>query len=268
MIIGITGFAGSGKDTFKEILIQEIGNKFNEVNVPSLNINSLAFAQTLKKALCEIYDLNSNVLEDRKLKESNYQTLNRKNPFLITVDSVLKFLHQFNIILDEDDVFDWLKSSNFEKTIETPRKLMQIYGTEIAKILTNNPTIHIDKTLSLIENTQSLSIISDVRFLDEFYLLKQYAKKNRDRFYLFYIDRRVVTPEYSVSMHQSEKEVFYLKELSDTIIINNHKDLSYLRELIQKEVKILFKLLNPVNKISLQDSVLNNSETKNWSSHP
>ena len=67
MLIGITGKAGSGKDTISDALVE------------SLSYRKIAFADTLKNMMCIMLNVSREELEDRDFKESFPELLNGKS---------------------------------------------------------------------------------------------------------------------------------------------------------------------------------------------
>lgn len=118
-IIGLTGLAGSGKDSTANIFKEDT------------NVQILSFAHPLKDVCELLFDLEKEQLNDNKLKE--------------------------------------IKDKRWGKS---PRELMQWFGTDIIRNF--DPDFFVKKMENTIINShKKIVIITDVRFENEFNLIKK-----------------------------------------------------------------------------------------------
>jgi hypothetical protein len=81
MIIGITGLAGAGKDTFAAIL----KNYFDNLKIPK-ETKIYHYADILKKICIDLYNMNPKMVYDNNLKEVPSKLLDGKSPRQILQD--------------------------------------------------------------------------------------------------------------------------------------------------------------------------------------
>lgn len=110
MIIGLSGKAGSGKDTLADVLVSEY------------NYTKYSFSDNLKSTLAELFELDIDIFYDRSLKDTLFDT-----PIMLTEDIEKKLLNIAETQLKQELIFPKLKTREFI----SPREMMQIVGTEV-----------------------------------------------------------------------------------------------------------------------------------------
>lgn len=151
--IGILGLAGSGKDTFATMLVQEL----NDLGaMPDLIIDR--YAAPLKKLTANIFGLTLDELEDREIKEKPKQ-VNRDvmiEEVFHCLEGVLKFSD------DELDEASHLFFENFQSAAAiSPRQFQQVFGTEVVRKVKR--TAWRDR----LQNRPRDIVVPDVRFENE-----------------------------------------------------------------------------------------------------
>ena len=217
-LIAVSGVKGSGKDTFTEMLqyclsVPKIFRQywfykyFHKLIKPKYK--KIAFADPLKKMLSDLLNIPLNSFYNRNFKEDyviDVSTLNVPQP-KVTDDCLnLNFNKlpdsKFNKMIKQLD--QMLLNSNL-----SIRQLMQYFGTEIMQKYFGK-RVWINSTL---RNASKYTIISDLRFIEEYNAVKE------QNGIVIYIDR----PGYEFGQHASEREMKELLENKeyDFIVINN-----------------------------------------------
>lgn len=242
-IIGIAGCKNSGKDTVADMInyIFHVGiTKANYSNYLTtknkiqnkLHDRTIHFADNLKKCISILYNIDINVLNDRKYKDELYYCINT-NKFIneeniggrynkINIDDLkyetLKEILEFN---DKNNIISIIKI----------RTLLQYFGTDLCRNnLSNN--IWIKSTIGNAVNiaeTKKVCIIPDVRFENEANAIKNNAMSLYGR--VIKINRDV-----EQQTHDSENIDFEC----DYTINNN----GTLMQLFYKVLNIIVELLN------------------------
>ena len=211
-LIAISGLKNSGKSEaahmlkyllnapkpFRRYFWYKLGLKF------SCKWKITSFAKPLKEVLSIILKEDICKFENRNFKENYFVSIgsNRVIP---------------RELLDDNDI---LSDNKFTKLIKTNeplpsniylsiRQLMQYFGTEVCRKYLGE-TVWIDATL---KNRKNHTIISDLRFKNEFDIVKQYNGK------VIYIKRDCSKP----GSHASEREIIdlYNQNKFDYVVENN-----------------------------------------------
>lgn len=209
---GIVAFCGakySGKSTSATIFKEHYTGPTEE----------LAFAGHLKNTCSKVFNIDMKYFLDPALKEvelESYINLTREN-----VEQVLK---EFYI-----DKFDYNLHirSHVGEVFDTPRRLLQYVGTEVLHPL--DPLIHVKVTLRN-KNPDKLSIITDLRFVQEFVHMK-----SQDGFLPVYVHNLSAEARALGDTHASEKQVLLFKD--ECLKLDNNHDLPALTKGIQDLIK-------------------------------
>jgi len=135
-IYGICGYKGSGKDTLAKMVV-----KFNG------NFTVLHFADDLKKFASEIFGIEEKYFHDVSLKEVSISP--------VVMDD---FIHSMKSVTG----LDILPRG---KTANTPREVLQYFGTEYVRSVEDN--YWVDRVVSKVKRIGSKVLIPDVRFPNE-----------------------------------------------------------------------------------------------------
>lgn len=155
MIIGLSGKAGSGKDSFADILVRQEG------------YTKLSFARNLKEMCKKVFGLTDYDVYDQEGKEKNFEfphTLLSQDLFDIHrwVKEVTPGVKVSPLGLSNSiRLFVELKTTEFK----SPRELLQFVGTEICRQCYSRE-YHIDVVKVQILNGKNV-VIADARFENE-----------------------------------------------------------------------------------------------------
>jgi hypothetical protein len=229
-IISFSGRKHSGKTLLSELLQKKY------------NYQILYFADGLKKLICDLMNINRNVLDSMK---DIQQEINLKDKITI----VSKRLGLEHLSIDE------LK--RFEIPFTSIREILQFLGTEIIRKYC--PRWHIEQ---LEKNmTGNLICIGDCRFPDE----KEFVEQMGGETWI------IVRPNYfdDISNHSSETSLQW-KMFGERVIINN-KDLETLKKTWCNYIEtgkwqpssFIYKQENDIFGEQYFMSFLKNSTTKN-----
>lgn len=186
-IIAFCGSKGAGKSTSATVFRDSAPFETEE----------LALAGHLKDACAPIFGLSINQFIDPALKEVELETfvvLTREN-----VTAVLKAFYVENI--DETTHV----RPHIGRVITTPRKLLQYIGTEVLHPI--DPLIHTKIALRN-KNPHKLTIITDLRFLNEFEYLNSTLGT---QFLPVYVKNLQAEAAASVDAHPSERQLDLFK---------------------------------------------------------
>lgn len=167
-IIGISGHAGAGKDTFASVLVERYG------------FVRMAFADKLKEIISDAYDVPVEFFNDRVLKNEVHPNLcgeyiTRK----FTSSELVNWYAGIHRELDPKQSIlppDTVASAIFHNLLPhnspvSPRKAAQIIGTEGFRTCVS-PSVWIDYLISK-ARTYGRVVVTDVRFKDEAEAIKQ-----------------------------------------------------------------------------------------------
>lgn len=209
-VIGLTGFAKSGKSTATEIL-------------KSLGGQEVAFAKHLKDVCAVVFGIPREHLDDQAFKEVPFE-FNR----IICGDDIEKILSYFEV---ESCQIPAAKLAHSGTIMTTPRHVAQYIGTEVLRTIDQN--IHINMAFKLsAKSSAKFLICSDMRFDNE---LK--AVQNTDGLTIG-ISRQKVVPADLQNLHPSEKEIPNLISRSD-VVVHNEKTIEDLQNTV-RDAALLF----------------------------
>lgn len=198
-IIGLTGFAKSGKSTAAEVL-------------KSLGGQELAFAKHLKDVSSIVFGVPRDHFDDQAFKEKrfNFNRLLTPNDVIVTPYDIEQILSYFEV---PSRFFPDSILKHNKVVLTTPRHVAQYVGTEILRSIDQD--IHIKMAFKLNESSNAEFLVcSDVRFDNE---LK--AVQNSGGV-IFGIWRESIVPKDLKNLHPSEKEIPDLVKRADHVFHN------------------------------------------------
>lgn len=201
-IIGLTGFAKSGKSTAAEILKKMGGQE-------------VAFAKHLKDVCALALNIPRSHLDDQSVKEVPFE-----RPKILSEDAIGYILDLFEVPVRHQPA---AMLAHKGVSLTTPRHVAQYVGTEILRSIDSN--IHIKMAFKLNEGNEGLLICSDVRFQNELEAVQNQGGT------VLGISRKAATPTDLINLHPSEKEIPNLIRQSD-VIINNEGTLADFQNLV------------------------------------
>lgn len=208
-IIAFCGSKGSGKSTSASIFKQLYTGPTEE----------LAFAGHLKEVCSKVFNVDMKYFINPDLKEKeldNYVTLNREN-----IEAVLKGFYI------TDFAYDKHVRGHITRVFDTPRTLLQYIGTEVLHPL--DPLIHVKTTLRN-KDPNKLSVITDLRFTQEFNFMKE-----RIDFLPIYVQNNKAEMSASSDPHPSERQLLLFKDFCQRM--ENNGDLTSLTDKLKKVIK-------------------------------
>lgn len=213
-IIGLTGFAKSGKSTAAEIL-KEMGGQ------------EVAFAKHLKDVCSVVFDVKRSNFDDQAFKEIPFN-------FYRSIDDldIEKILNFFEI---STRFIPATQLAHRGVQMVSPRQIAQYIGTELLRSIDQN--IHIKMAFKLNEGSKAPFLIcSDVRFENELKAVQETGGQ------VFGIWRESIVPKDLENLHPSEKEIPELVKRSN-LVIHNEKSIEEFQLDVENEAKtyILYK---------------------------
>ena len=195
-VIGLAGVKTSGKSTIAEIIKSHI------------MAEESALADNLKNASAKAFNINRMFFDSQDFKEVPFWT----GPKFFSKESIHSILSEFNIeitAIQLTAIYERLRYT----TLESPRKIAQIVGTELLREY-GGIDIHC-KSVKLFD---TVTIISDMRFPNEF----DYFDRNDDiKFIPLYIQRDEAEQHVDMNKsHVSETSVFLFSD--KCVRINNN----------------------------------------------
>lgn len=191
-VIGLTGFAKSGKSTAAEIL-------------KSLGGEEVAFAKHLKDVCSAVLDVPRNHFDDQAFKEILF-----KKPIVLTKEDIIDILAMFEVP-DRFVASAILAHQGVE--LQSPRHVAQYVGTEILRTIDQN--IHINMAFKMAAaSTAPFLICSDMRFANELKAVQD------NKGLSIGISRLKAVPANLESLHPSEKEIPVLIAKTDYAVGN------------------------------------------------
>lgn len=195
-VIGLTGFAKSGKSTAAEILKQMGGQE-------------VAFAKHLKDVCAVVFDINRRHFDDQSFKEVRFA-----QPVVLWPKNVCDILDYFEVA---KRFYPEAMLKHKMVKLTSPRHVAQYVGTELLRSIDEN--IHIKMAFKLNEGKKDgFLVCSDVRFENELKAVKDAQGV------VFGISREAAQPADLVNLHPSEKEIPDLIKLS-TIVVRNESSI-------------------------------------------
>lgn len=191
-IVGLTGFAKSGKSTAAEIL-RGMGGK------------EVAFAKHLKDVCAVVFNIPRNHFDDQAIKEVPFDF--ERTIFENDIMQILNYFEVPGRFVPETI----LKHKGVRLT--SPRHVAQYIGTEMLRGVDQN--IHVNMAFKLNADAQTAFLIcSDVRFDNELRAVQD------GQGLMVGISRKAVVPADLQNLHPSEKEIPNLISRSNVIIKN------------------------------------------------
>jgi hypothetical protein len=205
-IIAFCGSKGAGKDTSAN-LVKELFTG---------PIEHLAFAGHLKNVCSKVLNIDMKYFTDPALKEvelDTYVVLTKENvEAILRGFDVTNFTYDVNVRLHVGQVFD------------TPRQTLQYVGTELLHPI--DPLIHAKMTLKN-KNPDALTLITDLRFQQEFNYLK-----NQADLVTVYVANDKAESFAGADGHKSERELQLFKH--ECVRLDNNGSLTDLKINVSK----------------------------------
>lgn len=212
-VIGIAGVKTSGKSTVTK-MIQEV--------LPGTTESALA--GKLKDVSAEVFGLKREQFDLQELKEVPFDQSK-----VLGISEILNVLDRFGIVSSREEVVEKYQGV-LGTELDTPRKIAQIVGTEILRA-TGDEDIHC-KNMPLNPNAELPTIVSDLRFPNEF----SYFKENEDvNFVPLYLNRQEAEQHVTKDSHPSETSVFLFND--KCVRIDNNGTLENTREQVLAALK-------------------------------
>jgi hypothetical protein len=223
-IIGLTGFAKSGKSTAAQILLEMGGQE-------------IAFAKHLKDVCSAVFSVERSHFDKQEYKETPFVTKQMwqpaggelrhlHEPIYLSASHIEKILEYFE--LPSRFVPDAIIKHKGLK-LTTPRHVAQFVGTELLREIDRD--IHINMTLKLNSGSSAKFLIcSDIRFQNELESIRN------SHGLILGISRKAAVPGDLINLHPSEKEIPQLIAQAD-LAISNESTISELSKLIQTSAK-------------------------------
>lgn len=217
LVIGVCGFKFSGKNTFADVLVK------------NFNFEVVEIASKLKRTCAEVFNLSHEFFHNPALKEANLA-----HPITVTTEHLVKIGSMFKADVSSakfQQLLTRLLENEFSKPITTPRKLLQLIGTDFLRAIDSN--IHLNN----VEFTSDKVVVADVRF------------KNEAEFFCNLYKSpivHIVRPSISLnSLHISELEIEKTAELAKYQIVNDGS----LDDFISKSLDLGKSILKDYGKI-------------------
>lgn len=190
-VIGISGFAKSGKSTLAKLLVEKHGAK------------EIIFADHLKNVCAEVFDIPRNHFDDQSLKEVKFA-----QPYVLSDMQISLIIEKFGIT---DWNFDEVYAKHEYQKLTSPRHIAQYVGTDILRDIDSD--IHVKTAMRKIEGQTGVFVVSDMRFQNEFdAVITQGVTVG--------IVRDAVRPDLS-NVHESERHIDSLVKQCTHVIENN-----------------------------------------------
>lgn len=172
MIVCLSGFKGSGKDTVANYLIEN----YNAIRV--------AFADPLKDSVAEEFGIDRSSLDDPKRKESPIPTMpvNPKDGFSEMIAEFMfkefrtsRGLQAFNFTYHEKQFYGDVEGYGLSSLYWTPRALAILKGSVNRSVRSDFWTSKAFGIMQaeLNENSEQIIVVSDLRYKSEMVQLKE-----------------------------------------------------------------------------------------------
>lgn len=209
-VIAFCGSKGAGKDTSANMVKEMFKGP----------IEHLAFAGHLKKVCSDVLGIDMKYFTDPALKEVELDTY-----VVLTKENIEAILKAFDVT---DFTYDKNVRPHVGQVFDTPRQTLQYVGTELLHPI--DPLIHAKMTLKN-KNPETLTLITDLRFQQEFDYLK-----NQQGLVAVYVANDKAEKFAGNDGHKSEKELQLFKH--ECVRLDNNGNLNDLRtnvsEFLQK----------------------------------
>lgn len=211
-VIAFCGSKGSGKSTSCELFKQWYKGEVEEA----------ALAGHLKLSCSKVFGVSIDNFMIPSLKEVELNTY-----INLTQQNLEQLFKEFNI---ESFTYDDNIRPYIGKVLTTPRKLLQYVGTEVLHKI--DPLIH-TKTIVKNKDPNKVTIITDLRFVNEFNFLNDNFK---DCFIPFYVKNNRAELIAQGDTHASERELLLFRDKCKLLSNNlNISDLEFkIREIVKE----------------------------------
>lgn len=206
IVIGLTGVKTSGKSTVANII----------KSVLTEDVKESALADKLKNTCSEVFDIPREYFDSQDLKE-----LDLPRSRVLDLNTIEQILTKFKVTPTNDLLYTYITSGVEGLSLESPRKIAQIVGTEVLRGA-GDEEIHC-KNVEL--NKNGITIISDIRFPNE---LNYFNNLPNTTFIPLYIQRDEAERKIDETSHASEKMVFTFSD--KCIKLSNNGDLYSLKK--------------------------------------
>lgn len=204
-VIGLTGFAKSGKSTAAQIL-KELGGQ------------EVAFAKHLKDVCSVVFGVPRDHFDDQAFKEVPFE-FNR----IILDNDILEILNYFEV---PGRFIPGAMLAHRHVELTSPRHVAQYIGTEVLRSIDTD--IHINMAFKLAASSNAKFLIcSDMRFDNE---LKAVQKGDG---LTIGISRKKAIPPNLENLHPSEREIPNLISRSD-VVAENEGSIEDLQNLVRE----------------------------------
>lgn len=215
-IVGLTGFAKSGKSTAATIL-KEMGGQ------------EVAFAKHLKDVCSVVFGVPREHFDDQNYKEVPFEFSR-----VICSKDIERILNYFEV---PDRFIPSAKLAHDGTIMNTPRFIAQYVGTEILRAIDTD--VHIKMAFKLNENSSAKFLIcSDMRFDNEL------VSVQREDGLTIGISREAATPANLENLHGSEREIPDLIERSD-LKIQNETTIEEFQHKVKSAVELFLRIGPP-----------------------
>lgn len=201
-ILAFCGSKGSGKNTSAD-LVKEL--------VTDGPVEELSFAGHLKTTCSKVFAIDMKFFTDPALKEVELETY-----VVLAKETIEAVFKAFDVT---DFTYDQHVRPHVGQVFDTPRQVLQYVGTEVLHPI--DPLIHAKMTLKN-KNPNALTLITDLRFLQEFSFVK-----NIPGFQAVYVANDRAESFAGSDSHKSEKELQLFKH--ECIRLDNNGNLTDLR---------------------------------------
>lgn len=186
-IIGLVGYAGSGKTTAAKELV-------------TLGGTEVSFAGPLKDICSKVFSVERDSFDCQSKKEVPFPS-----PIIFNAKqmSTILMIYGFDTLTMDDKILIELDTYIGYK-FKTPREIAQIIGTDILRRVDSN--IHVKKAIELSNKDAKFLIFSDIRFPNELDIVKNNGGMS------FYIKR----PTLNIKSDQHSSES-YIPQLSSNV---------------------------------------------------
>lgn len=190
VLVGLVGYAGSGKTTAADVLVEN-------------GFNAIAYADKLKNVISKVTGLDRRYMDDQSLKNEPFPL-----PYTLEWHIIDKLMQEYGMYAND---YRYVTDGYKRALITSPRQLMTVIGTDILRACDDD--IHINSTLNSLPSGNV--VITDIRFRNEFDAISSRGGVTIG------IVRDEVTPLNLKTAHASEKNVATLLPMCDIIVDNN-----------------------------------------------
>lgn len=210
-VIGLTGFAKSGKSTAAEIL-------------KSLGGQEVAFAKHLKDVCSVVFGVPRDHFDNQAWKEERL-SFDR----VICGNDIERILNYFEV---PARFIPTAVMAHQGTVMTTPRHIAQYIGTEVLRSIDEN--IHINMAFKLAGSSSAKFLIcSDVRFANELNAVQNAGGL------VYGIYRKAVIPGNIENLHPSEREIPQLIQGAN-IVIANESTIEEFQRKVREEIQGFF----------------------------